>query len=137
MNILWSIVGIVAFSLGALGMFLPILPTTPFWLLAAFCLMKGSKRLYERAMRFAPFNSIITNFRIYGAIPLHAKIIAVSTLWITITISCILVWKWWVAVILLVVATAVTWHILSFPTLTKEMMERLRDERSHRDAGGE
>ncbi len=131
MSWLWSTIGLLSLGLGFLGLFLPILPTTPLWLLSAFCFMKGSHRLYDWAMSYRLFNEIVTNFRIHRAIPLRVKIVAVSTLWITILISCYLVGMWWLRIMLLVIATAVTWHILSFRTLTRresEMLKRKREE---------
>ena len=52
---LYITVGLIAFSLGAIGVVLPILPTTPFLLLASFCFAKGSDR----------FNNWFTNTKIY------------------------------------------------------------------------
>ena len=129
MNLFWSIIGIVAFALGACGLLLPILPTTPFWLLSAYCLMRGSQQLYRKAMSIALFNEIITNFRIYRAIPKHIKIISISTLWITIAISCIIIAKWPIAILLLIIAIGATWHILSYRTLTNEEREILKNKR--------
>ena len=129
MNLFWSIIGIVAFALGACGLFLPVLPTTPFWLLSAYCLMRGSQRLYQRAMSIPLFNEIITNFRIYRAIPKRIKIISISTLWITIAISCIIIAKWPIAILLLIIAIGATWHILSYRTLTNEEREILKNKR--------
>lgn len=120
MNLFWNILGLISFALGFLGMFLPVLPTTPLWLLAAFSFMKGSRRLYDWAMSIKIFNEVVTNFQIHRAIPLRVKIIAVSSLWITIIISSILVRIWWVATLLFIIASCVTWHILSFKTLRKE-----------------
>ena len=127
MNLFWSIIGILSFIIGFAGMFLPLLPTTPLWLLSAFCLMKGSDKLYAKAMSYKTFNNVVTNFRIYRAIPLRIKIISVSTLWITIIISCIIVKNMWVTILLIIIATAVTTHILSFRTLSKEEQEKLRN----------
>lgn len=121
----WNILGLISFGLGFLGLFLPVLPTTPLWLLAAFSFMKGSRSLYDWAMSFKTFNEIVTNFNIYRAIPLRIKIISVSTLWVTIIISCLLVSTLWISIMLLVIASAVTWHILSFATLTDEMRREL------------
>jgi uncharacterized membrane protein YbaN (DUF454 family) len=68
--------------------------------------------------RLGPY---IRNFREHRAIPLRAKIVSVATLWATILASAFLaVHAWWLRVILLVVAIAVTWHILSFRTLKHE-----------------
>lgn len=120
----WNILGLVAFGFGFLGLFLPVLPTTPLWLLAAYCFMRGSKSLYEWAMSFKTFNEIVTNFNIYRAIPLRIKVISITTLWATIFISSILIALTWVRVALLLIATAVTWHILSYPTLTDEMRKK-------------
>ncbi len=120
MKWLWNIIGIVSFVLGFMGMFLPVLPTTPFWLLTAFCFMKGSQKLYDWAMSYKTFNEVVTNFRIHRAIPLRIKVISTLTLWITIIISCIVVKQLWLSILLLIIAIAVTCHILSFRTLKRE-----------------
>lgn len=112
----WNVLGIVSFGLGFLGMFLPVLPTTPLWLLAAFSFMKGSRRLYDWAMSIPSFNEIVTNFQLHRTIPLRIKVISISTLWITIIVSSIIVKTWWIVLLLLAVAIGVTWHILSFKT---------------------
>lgn len=119
MRYFWNILGLTSFVLGFVGMFLPVLPTTPFWLLAAFSFLRGSRHLYEWAMSFKVFNEVVTNFQIHRAIPLRIKIIAISTLWITIAISCIIVEILWVRAVLIAIAAAVTWHILSYKTLKK------------------
>ncbi|MBR6749279.1 MAG: YbaN family protein [Bacteroidaceae bacterium] len=116
MSWFWNTIGIISFALGFLGMFLPILPTTPLWLLAAFSFMKGSRRLYNWAMSIRSFNEIVTNFNINRSIPLRIKVIAVSTLWATIIVSCVIVKTLWIVLLLLTVAIGVTWHILSFKT---------------------
>lgn len=124
MKWLWNIIGLISFVLGFMGMFLPILPTTPLWLLAAFCFMKGSQKLYDWATSYNTFNEIVTNFRIHRAIPMRIKIISTSTLWITIAISCIVVKRLWLIILLLVIAVAVTCHILSFRTLKENDTNR-------------
>lgn len=131
MNIVWTIIGVVAFILGACGLFLPVLPTTPLWLLAAYCLLRGSRALYEKAMSIPLFNEIVTNFNIYRAIPKRIKIIAISTLWITIIASCIIISKLWLTILLILIATGTTWHILSYRTLTDEEREKLRNKPPH------
>jgi uncharacterized membrane protein YbaN (DUF454 family) len=104
--------------LGVLGIFLPLLPTTPFLLLAAAMWLRGSPRLYEWLMDNKCLGAYIRNFRETRAIPLRAKIVSVAMLWATILLSAFLaVNAWWLRVLLLLVAVGVTWHILSFKTL--------------------
>ncbi len=117
MKILWSIVGSVALILGFLGLFLPLLPTTPFWLLTAYCYLRGCTRLYNWAMSIPVFNKVVENFRIHRAIPHRVKVVAVSTLWITLSLSGYWAGRLWVALLLLAVGVGVTWHILSYKTL--------------------
>lgn len=133
MGWLWNVVGLLSFGLGFLGMFLPVLPTTPLWLLAAFSFMKGSKRLYRWAMSYRLFNEVVTNFSLHRAIPLRIKIISVTTLWITIAISCVVVGMWWLRILLLTIAVAVTWHILSFRTLTPELRSEIERNKTQQE----
>ena len=103
------------------GMFLPLLPTTPFLLLTAALYIKGSPRLYDWLISHRILGEYIRNFRENRAIPLHAKIISVSLLWATM-LYCIfaVVDKWiWAQLLLAALAAAITWHILSFATLRK------------------
>ena len=71
MNILLSILGLISLSLGVLGAFVPVLPTTPFLLLAAFLFLRGNKRLYEWLMNHPRMGAYISNFVEHKAIPLR------------------------------------------------------------------
>ena len=111
-------IGIVSVSLGTAGIFLPLLPTTPFLLLAAACFLRSSKRLHDWIMNHKWFGSYIYNYCTYKAIPRKTKILSIALLWITISYSAL-----WVVPILAVkmllfcIAIAVTWHLLSLNTL--------------------
>jgi uncharacterized membrane protein YbaN (DUF454 family) len=116
MKILYIALGSAALGLGVAGIFLPVLPTTPFLLLAASLYFRGSPRLYEWLMG-TRLGDYIRDFREHRAIPLRAKIVSVATLWATIAASAFwAVNALWLRVMLIIVAMAVTWHILSFRT---------------------
>ncbi len=118
MKILYVTLGSIALGLGVLGIFLPVLPTTPFLLLAAALWCKGSPRLYEWLLNSKHLGTYIRNFRETRAIPLRAKIVSVTMLWTTILLSAFLaVHVWWLRILLFCIAAAVTRHILSFETL--------------------
>ncbi len=120
MRIIYNVIGTIFLVLGFMGLFLPVLPTTPFWLLTAYCYLRGSKRLYHWAMSIPVFREIIENYREHHAIPRRTKIFTIATLWVTIIVSCYLVARWWVVLLLLAVAIGVTWHILSLKTIPEE-----------------
>ena len=105
------------FSAGVIGIFLPILPTTPFLLLSAALFFRGSPRLYTWLLEHKYLGPYIRSFREDRAIPLRAKIISVSLLWIT-AIHCVLFLfpYWWLKGIMAVVTIGVTIYILSFKT---------------------
>ena len=73
---LWTLSGLVALSLGLLGIPLPFLPTTPFILLAAFCFSKSSPRLRRWLTTHPRFGPMIDAWEQNGAIPRRAKIMA-------------------------------------------------------------
>ena len=122
MRIFLIIVGSVSLVLGVLGIFLPMLPTTPFLLLSAAAWVKASPSLYEWLINHRVFGEYIRNFREHRAIPLRVKIVSVSLVWLTIGYCIIAVvdeW-WWAQVLMALLATAISWHILSFNTLKKK-----------------
>ena len=122
MRIFLIIVGSVSLVLGILGTFLPMLPTTPFLLLSAAAWVKASPSLYEWLINHRVFGKYIRNFREYRAIPLRVKIISVSLVWLTIgyCIFAVVDEWWWAQVLMALLATAISWHILSFATWKKK-----------------
>ena len=97
-------------------MFLPVIPTTPFLLLTAWRWFKGSPRLYESLMSHPKAGPYIRNFREHRSISRRVKVVSVSTLWITVSISIAAVNLLWLRILLTIIAAGVTLHILSFKT---------------------
>ena len=118
MKTICIILGTVSLALGIIGIFLPLLPTTPFLLLTAALYFRGLPRLYQWLLNHKHFGPYIRNFRENKAIPLRAKIISLLLMWGTM-IYCIffLIPLVWVKVVMFLVAAGVSWHILSFKTL--------------------
>ncbi len=115
-NILLAAVGIISLSLGAVGIFLPVLPTTPFLLLAAGCFSAGSPRLEAMLMRNRYFGSYIENYRHKTGVPYKAKIRALLFLWIGLIISMILIKSLILSGILITIGILVTVHISKLKT---------------------
>ena len=110
----------MALVLGIVGIFLPVLPTTPFLLLAAALYLRSSQRLYEWLMSHKHLGPYIKNFRENKAIPLRVKIVSVTLVWVTLLYCAIFVAKeWWMSLIFITIATCVTLHILHYKTLRK------------------
>jgi len=112
------VLGVVSLLLGIIGIVVPLLPTTPFLLLAAACFIRGSDRLHNWLMNHKIFGSYIRNYREHKAIPLKTKVVALALLWATILFSVIFVLETlWLRILLGTIAVAVTAHILHFRTL--------------------
>ncbi len=115
----WLLIAAGSFftALGAIGIFLPILPTTPFLLLAAACFARSSDRFYRWLLGNRWVGGYIKNYREGRGISLRAKILVISALWFAIFVSALLVPVLLVRIILILVAAAVSAHILSIKTL--------------------
>ena len=118
---LFVLLGAVSLLLGLVGIFVPLLPTTPFLLLAAALWVRSSPRLYAWLLAHRRLGPYIRNFRENRAIPLRAKILSVTLLWASLLYCIFFVVEewWWAQLALLAVAVGVTWHILSFATLRR------------------
>ncbi len=109
--------GTIFLGLGLLGVFLPILPTTPFLLLAAACYARSSKRIYDWLIQNKWFGSYIKNYQEGKGIPLKVKILTISILWVTILLSAFSILQiFWVKILLIIIAFGVTIHILTIKT---------------------
>ena len=118
MKFLFAFLGSVSLVLGIMGVFLPVLPTTPFLLLAAAMYMRSSQRLYDWLMSHKHLGAYIKNFREHKALPLRVKIVSVTMVWATLLYCAFFVAKeWWMSAMFIAIATGVTVHILSFKTL--------------------
>ncbi len=109
--------GTIFLGLGIFGIFLPILPTTPFLLLAAACYARSSKRFYDWLINNKWFGSYIKNYREGKGVPLKVKVYTISLLWITILFSAFFIISiFWIRVVLIFIAVGVTIHILTIKT---------------------
>ena len=108
--------GTLSFALGVLGIFVPLLPTTCFLLIAAWCYARSSQRLYDRLMRARWIGSYLRRYRDERSIPVHVKIASLVMMWITIGYSVVVFPNLAVRIALLATALAVTWHLYRLPT---------------------
>jgi len=114
-------VGTLSVALGALGIFLPLLPTTPFLLLAAICYARSSERFYNWLTTNRWFGEYIRNYREGKGIPLKQKILAIAVLWATIGYTAgFAISLWWMRLILLSIAIGVTLHLVHLKTFKPE-----------------
>ncbi len=118
------IAGTIALVLGVIGIVLPVLPTTPFLLLAAICYMRGSQQLYNALLRNRFVGNYVRNYLEGRGMSLTNKIWTISFLWIAILCTAFLVTESLVIrIILAVVLLGVTVHILLIRTLKNKKIQ--------------
>ncbi len=112
-------IGWLCVVLGGVGIVLPLLPTTPFLLLAATCFAKSSDRFYQWLIGHSWFGKYIENYRNGLGIPMKVKILTILMLWLSIGFSVIyVVTFFWAKIMLLATATCVSCYLASRPTLS-------------------
>jgi len=105
--------GFISLILGIIGIALPILPTTPFLLLASIAFAKSSKKFHRWLINNKILGSYIRNYKEGRGMPLKIKVITLILLWVTISISVLLLKDLlWVQILLFCIATAVSIHII-------------------------
>lgn len=117
MKIILTILGLLSLGLGILGIFLPVLPTTPLLLLAAALFLRSNMGLYDWLLNHPKLGPYIRNFMEHKSIPLKIKVISVSMVWITLLNCAVFVAGHWAfRLFFIALATAITIHILSYKT---------------------
>ena len=109
-------IGWLSVALGVVGIFLPVLPTTPFLLLAAACFMRSSKRFYLWLVNHRQLGPWIVDYLEGQGIPLKGKIYSIGLMWLSIGLSCYLVPLFWARAFMLTSAVLVSLYILSQKT---------------------
>jgi uncharacterized protein len=87
MRVLFGIAGTIALGLGIAGIFLPLLPTTPFILLAAACYARASVRFYNALLNHPTFGPLVREWRRHRSIPYRTKLYAIALMCVTMGIS--------------------------------------------------
>lgn len=115
MKYFYIVAGTICVGLGILGIFLPLLPTTPLLLLAAYLYARSSQKLYEKLITNRYLGNYIRNFINKKVIPLKAKAYAISLLWASMLL-CIILGNFAVAIdiLLFCIAVLASLHIASF-----------------------
>ena len=119
----YILIGLLSLSLGVVGIILPLLPTTPFLLLSAFCFARSSRKLYQWLHTNPVFGEYLRRYRDREGIPFELKIGILTVLWVTLASSALIAVpaeKWYVRIILLLIGMGVTIHILKIKTYVKQ-----------------
>ncbi|WP_423783280.1 YbaN family protein [Fusobacterium perfoetens] len=114
---IFFILGLISIILGTVGIFLPLLPTTPFLLFSLFCFGKSSKRFHNFILENKIFGKYIRDYHEKKGITLKNKINVLLILSISISFSIYKVNQIHLRIFLIVVFLGVTYHILSLKTL--------------------
>lgn len=91
----FALLGAFFVALGVAGIFLPILPTTPFLLLAAACFARASSRVYNWLLNHSILGPIVLEWRRHRSIPYRVKIIALITMAASFTVSIVFFVPYW------------------------------------------
>lgn len=116
------LLGFISLGLGVLGIFLPLLPTTPFLLLSSYCFLRSSEKLYNWLVNHKIFGKYINNYLKYRAVTRTTKISSILVLWLSLAISMLLIKNIYIIILLFIIGIGVSWHILSLKTFNKNDM---------------
>jgi uncharacterized membrane protein YbaN (DUF454 family) len=118
MKIVFNLIGCLAVALGVLGIFLPLLPTTPFLLLASACFARGSTRLHNWLQTNRVFGKYLRDYENGKGIPLRGKIWILIFMWTSMSYS---IWRTdhlYLRILIMLIGSCVTVYLLRFvPTM--------------------
>ena len=113
--------GHISLLFGITGIFVPVLPTTPFLLISAVCYMKGSGRMYNWLVNHKILGAFLKQYFEYRAVSRRTKIVSITFLWTGILISIVFfIESVLIRIIVAAVAVGVTIHIIKIRNLDKK-----------------
>lgn len=112
--------GWVLLLAAAVGVFLPVLPTTPLVLLAAVCFSCSSEKAYRFLLKSRFFGPYIENYRTGRGVPAAAKVRGIVVLWLLLAVSAVAMRRTWSTVMFAVIGAGVTTHLLLLKTEKQE-----------------
>ena len=115
-RILFVALGTLFAALGILGAFLPVLPTTPFLLLAAACFARGSTRFYNALLNNRIFGPLILEWRRHHSIPFRVKVMAIALMSVTLTVSILSLDRLWLQAMLAALGIALAVYLWRIPS---------------------
>jgi uncharacterized membrane protein YbaN (DUF454 family) len=111
MKTLYIILGTIFIIIGSVGIIIPVLPTTPFLLLAGFFYIRGSERLYHWLLNNRVLGKYIKDYVEGRPIPKRAGNVSVATLWLFLFASILIIKKVWIGIMLILIGTCVTIYL--------------------------
>ena len=119
-RIFWTIMGTLFLMIGLIGIVIPLLPTTPFLLLAAACYLRGSRRMHHWLLGNRIFGKYLRDYYEKRGVSIKVKTGTAIFLWCMIGISIIIIGDLMIGIVLVLVAAGVTLHIASLKTRDHE-----------------
>ena len=120
MKYLLNLCGLILVFIGLVGVIVPVLPTTPFMILAAYCFIRSNKKLYTWVTTNRIFGKKVSQFFEKRGITLRAKIVSISTMWFMCVISFYFTYpKIWAVILIPVLAVAGTIIIISIKQINE------------------
>jgi uncharacterized protein len=109
--------GVLCVAVAIIGIFLPLIPTTPLLLLAAACFVRSSDRLYRWLINHRIFGKIVRDYYEHRVVSRRSKVLALTMLWLTIGSTAVFaIDAFWLRLLLLTIAIGVTIHITRLPS---------------------
>ncbi|RBO83947.1 hypothetical protein DFP76_103221 [Marinomonas aquiplantarum] len=112
---LYLLLGWLSLITGIIGIYLPLLPTTPLVLLAAWCFSKSSKRFHSWLINHKFFGPIVRDWQSEDGIPKRSRNRAIIFMWLGMSISMLIVYRFWATVGLISIGVCVSIYLLRLP----------------------
>jgi uncharacterized membrane protein YbaN (DUF454 family) len=117
--------GHLSVGLAVIGAILPLVPTTPFLLLAAVCYSRGSVRFHRWLFENKVFGTYLKNYSDGKGIPLYIKILVITFMWLSTLASVFFFIPFlWLKILVMIIPSALTIHILTIGSKKKSNQER-------------